>query len=61
MYDEIIDATKTFPTKSTLTKTVLTNSNSTNFYISLAFLLIIIALLKAVNIYLIKNQAKLTN
>ena len=43
--DEIIETTKTVPTKSI----------STNFYILLTFLLITIILLVAVSIYLIKN------
>ena len=68
--DEIIEETKTIPTKSisaktiptkiTSTKTVLTKCTSTDFYILLTFILIIIALLIAASIYcyLIKYQAK---
>ena len=58
--DEIIDTTKTIPTKSTSTKYVLRKCTSTNFNILLALLLITIALLIAFSIYcyLIKNQAK---
>ena len=48
--DEVIETTKTFPTKST----------STNVYILTSYLLITIALLTAVSIYsyLIKYQGK---
>ena len=55
MHDEIIEETKTVPTK-----VVLTKCTSTNFYFLLAFLLVTIALLIAVSIYcyLIKHQAK---
>ena len=56
--DEIIDTTKTIPPKSTSTKNVSAKSTLTNFYILLAFLLITIALLIAVNIYLIKHRSK---
>ena len=58
--DEIIEERKTILTKSTSAKTVLTKFTSTDFYILLIFLLIIIALLIAVSIYcyLIKYQAK---
>ena len=59
--DEIIDTTKTIPPKSTSTKNVPIKSTLTNFYILLAFLLITIALLIAVNIYLIKHQSKQKN
>ena len=57
---EIIEETKTVPTKSTSTKIVLTKCTSTNLHTLLAFLLIITALLIAVSIYcyLIKYQAK---
>ena len=62
--DEIIDTTKTvltksLSTKSTSTKTVPTKCTSTNFDISLAFLLTT-ALLIVVSIYsnLIKSRAK---
>ena len=51
--DEIIETTKTNPTK-----TVLTKSSSTNFYVLLAFLLIINALLIPMYCYLIKHKAK---
>ena len=53
--DEIIDTTKTIPTKTVSAATVPTKSTSTNFYILLAFLLLI-----AVSIYccLIKYQGK---
>ena len=53
--DEIIETKKAVPTK-----TVPTRSTSTNFYISLTFLSITIALLIDVSIYfyLIKYQAK---
>ena len=44
--DEIIAETKTIPTKSTSTKAVLTKGTSASFYISLAFLLITIALVE---------------
>ena len=59
-YDEIMEETKTVPTKSTSTKAVLRKCTSINFYIVLVFLLITITLLKAVNIYwyLIKYQTK---
>ena len=62
--DEIIEKTKTVPTKSTqqklLTKTILTKSTSTNVYTLLNFLLITIALLTAVSIYCyqLKHQSK---
>ena len=59
--DEIIEETKTIPTKSTSTKTVLTKCTSTktvltkctsaNFYTLITILLITIALLIAVRIY----------
>ena len=51
--DKIIEETKPIPTK-----TVLTKSTSTNFYVSLTFLSIPIALLIAVSIYPIKNRSK---
>ena len=66
--DEIIEETKTIPTKITPTKTiptktflitaVLTKNTSTNVYILLVLLLITIALLIAVSIYLIKHRSK---
>ena len=59
--DEIIDTTKTIPPKCTSTKNVSAESTLTNFYILLAFLLITIALLIAVNIYLIKHQSRQKN
>ena len=48
MCDEIMEEIKT-----SLTKTVLTKSTSTNFYILIAFLIIAKALLTDVSIYLI--------
>ena len=59
MCDEIIKETKTIPTKSTSTKTVLSKC-ARKFYILLAFLSITIVLLIAVSIYcyLIKYQPK---
>ena len=59
-YGEIMEETKTVPTKSTSTKAVLRKCTSINFYIVLVFLLITITLLIAVNIYwyLIKYQTK---
>ena len=58
--DEIIESTKTVPTKCTPTKTVPTKSTSTNFYILLIFSLITIALLIDVSIYcyLTKHRGK---
>ena len=61
--EEIVEETKTISTKSTPKKTIQKISTSakctsTNFYILLAFLLIITALLITVNIYLIKHQSK---
>ena len=56
--NEIIAETKTIPTRSTSKKTIPTKSTSTNFYISLAFLLITIALLITISIYLIRDQSK---
>ena len=47
--DEIIE--ETIPRKSTATTTVVTKCTSTNFYTLLAFLLMTIALLRAVSIY----------
>ena len=49
--DEIIDTTISILTKTVTTKTVPAKSNSKNFYILLAFLLIAIALSIAVSIY----------
>ena len=49
--DEITDTTKSNLRKSTSTKTVPTKNTLKNFYILLAFLLIVLALLKAVSIY----------
>ena len=49
--DEIIDTTISILTKTATTKTVPAKSNSKNFYILLAFLLIAIALSIAVSIY----------
>ena len=51
IYDEIMEETKTVPTKSTSTKAVLTKCTSINFYLVLVFLLITITLSIAVNIY----------
>ena len=50
---KLLKKQKTIPTK-----TVLTKSTSTNFYILLVFLLIAIALLIAFSTYLIKHQSK---
>ena len=69
MHDEIINMTKTVPSKITSTKTVQTNFNNNKkkiacktrqFYILRTFLLLTIALLIVVSIYfyLIKYQAK---
>ena len=54
--DEIRDTTKAVPIKGISTKTVLKNSNSTNFHI----LLITMALFVAVSVCLIKNETKKT-
>ena len=43
IWNEIIEETKTIPTKSTSTKTIPTKITLTNFYILLAILLITIA------------------
>ena len=48
---EIMGRRKTILTKTVPAKNILTKSNSKNFYILLAFLLITIALLIAVSIY----------
>ena len=58
--DKIIEVAKTVSTKSVPTKTVPAKTTSTNFYILLAFLLIIIALLIAISINccLIKYRVK---
>ena len=58
--EKVIEATKTVPTKTATTKTVLTKRTSTNFFLSLIFLWITIALLIAFSIYfcLIKYRSK---
>ena len=53
--DKIIEETKNFPTKSSSTKTVPTNSSSANFSILLAFSLFTIALLTTLSTKWIKH------
>ena len=55
--DEIVN-TAVVPTKITSTKTAPTKSDSTSFYILVAFLLITIAFMINIIIYLKKRQAK---
>ena len=51
-FDEVIDTTKSTLTKSTSTKTVSTKNTVQNLNILIAFILIVLALLIAVNIQL---------
>ena len=55
MCDQIIEETKTIPTKSTSTKTIPPKTTATNLSILLAFLLITIASLITISIYLVKQ------
>ena len=58
MCDQIIEETKTIPTKSTSTKTIPPKTTATNLSILLAFLLITIASLITISIYLVIQWSK---